>query len=148
MVRGRKPKPTHLKLLAGNPGKRPLNDREAKPRPKLPPAPRNLSDEARREWYRMGKRLVGLGLMTEIDKGALAIYCANWARFIEAEQMLRETSTVVNTPMGPILNPYLSIANKATDRMARILGEFGMTPSSRSRIKVADEIEKEKGLLD
>ena len=30
-TRGRKPKPTALKVLEGNPGKRPLNDREPVP---------------------------------------------------------------------------------------------------------------------
>jgi hypothetical protein len=34
-MRGRKPKPTYLKLLNGNPGKRPLNEQEPKPQPAL-----------------------------------------------------------------------------------------------------------------
>jgi hypothetical protein len=34
-MRGRKPKPTRIKALTGNPGKRPLNPHEPRPAPAL-----------------------------------------------------------------------------------------------------------------
>jgi hypothetical protein len=34
-MRGRRPKPTRLKLLTGNPGKHPLNRSEPKPEPAI-----------------------------------------------------------------------------------------------------------------
>lgn len=46
--------------------------------------------------------------------------------------------TVVKSPSGyPIQSPYLAIANKAHEQMTKLLAEFGMTPSSRSRCMVA-----------
>ena len=42
-MRGRKPIPTELKRLNGNPGKRPLSDKEPQPEPKLPRAPSFLN---------------------------------------------------------------------------------------------------------
>ena len=53
---GPKPKPTKLKLLEGNPGRRPINDKEPKPKERLPQCPTHLSEEAKREWQRTGKR--------------------------------------------------------------------------------------------
>jgi phage terminase small subunit len=45
---------------------------------------------------------------------------------------------VVKTKGGfPILNPYLQVANTAMKQMKGFLVQFGMTPGSRSRIKVS-----------
>ena len=46
--RGRKPKPTALKMLEGNPGGRPLNTKEPKPEKKAPRCPSWLEDEAKK----------------------------------------------------------------------------------------------------
>jgi phage terminase small subunit len=44
---------------------------------------------------------------------------------------------VVKAQSGfPVQSPYLSIANQQSDRMLRLLIEFGCTPSSRSRVTV------------
>lgn len=51
--RGRKPKPTALKVLEGNPGKRQLNVVEPKPRNKAPKCPAWLDAEAKKEWRRL-----------------------------------------------------------------------------------------------
>ncbi len=90
------------------------------------------------EWKRIGRKLLACGLLTEIDGAALALYCQAWARWIEAEGNLVRYGTVIKAPSGyPIASPYLSIANTAMTQMARLLVEFGMTPSSRSRVVVA-----------
>lgn len=85
---GRKPKPTHLKLLEGNPGKRALNKNEPKPKVKVPSCPRHLVGEARKEWRRISKELLTLNLLTEIDRAALAAYCQAWARWVYAEEKI------------------------------------------------------------
>ena len=134
---GRKPKPTALKVLAGNPGKRKLNDREPKPKAVIPRCPKILQGEARSEWRRIAKKLHALGLLTEIDRAALTGYCLAWARLVEAEEMLRKHGTVIVSKNGfPVQSPYLNIATKATEQLVRMLVEFGMTPSSRARIQV------------
>ncbi len=134
---GRKPKPTALKVLAGNPGKRKLNDREPKPRAVIPKCPKILQGEARSEWRRIAKKLHALGLLTEIDGAALTTYCLTWARLVDAEEKLRQHGTIIISPNGfPVQSPYLSIATKATEQLVRVLVEFGMTPSSRARVQV------------
>ena len=74
-IRGRKPKPTNLKVLEGNPGKRPLPTNEVKPQKKAPRCPQWLEEDAKREWKRMGKILEQMGLLTEMDMTAFAGYC-------------------------------------------------------------------------
>lgn len=134
---GRRPKPSALKLLAGNPGHRPVNTNEPRPRAVLPKCPPVLQGEAKREWRRMAKKLHDAGLLSEIDGAALTTYCLTWARLMDAEEKLRTIGAVVKTPNGWLAHsPYLAIATKATEQLVRILVEFGMTPSSRSRISV------------
>ncbi len=154
MATGRKPTPTALKLVKGNPGKRPLNAAEPKPAPKIPDPPDHLpvKSEARKEWFRISKQLHELGLLTEIDRAALAAYCVAWGRWVEAEEQLTKYGTVIKSPDKGWLvqSPYLSIANRAMDQMAKLLAEFGMSPSSRSRVqsvKASDMGDEMEGLL-
>lgn len=85
---GRPPKPTHLKVLEGNPGKRALNKHEPKPAVKVPSCPRHLVGEAKKEWRRISRELITLNLLTEVDRAALAAYCQAWARWVYAEERI------------------------------------------------------------
>lgn len=132
---GRRPTPTALKLIQGNPGKRALNKAEPKPQIKAPTCPGHLSKEAKAEWRRIMPILINLGIMTKIDRAALAAYCQSYGRWVEAEKKADEKGPVIKSPTGDIrTNPYLVVANRAMDNMRKFLVEFGMTPSSRSRI--------------
>ena len=132
---GRKPKPTSLKLLQGNPGKRPLNENEPRPAPRLPSPPAHLSKEARKEWRRSGAFLLELGLISDLDRSAFAAYCTAYGRWIEAEEALKTYGVMIKSPSGfPIQSPYLSIAKKAMEQMRSLLSEFGMSPATRTRV--------------
>jgi P27 family predicted phage terminase small subunit len=136
-MQGRKPKPTALKLLEGNPGKRAINRAEPKPRVVLPKPPEHLSDEEKNKWNLTVRELHPLGLVTTIDKDALAMYCVIFMRWVKAEKMVRDKGEIIKTAAGNIIqNPYLSIANRALEQLNKLGAEFGMTPSSRSRVKV------------
>ena len=67
-MRGRKPLPSNVVRLRGNPGKRRLNDAEPRPAAKTPSCPACLGDEARKEWKRLAKELAELGLLTGLDR--------------------------------------------------------------------------------
>lgn len=145
---GRKPIPTELKRLAGNPGKRPLNDAEPTYASGVPQVPRWLDAEARREWRRVVKELASVGLITRVDRGALAAYCEAWSRWRRAEEALEREELVLTTDKGYTYpNPLIGIANGALEQMKRFMVEFGMTPSSRTKVKVEkpqepDELER------
>ncbi len=123
-------------MLEGNPGKRALNNAEPKPQVVLPRAPGYLSDDEKKKWKSITSELYALGLITTVDVDALAMYCTVFARWIKAEKMVREKGEIIKTAAGNIIqNPYLSIANRALDQLNKLGAEFGMTPSSRSRVK-------------
>lgn len=138
MQRGPKPTPTALRLVRGNPGKRPLPTDEPKPRPQIPACPRHLNGPARTEWKRISVELARMGLVTQLDRAALAAYCVAWGRWLQAENRLKRQGAVVKTVNGnEIQNPYLAIANRAMAQMKEFLLEFGMTPSARTRVTSA-----------
>jgi P27 family predicted phage terminase small subunit len=143
-MRGAKPKPTHLKLVAGNPGKRPLNRLEAKPVGDLPSPPSELNDDAKVEWGRVSEELFRCGLLSKIDRAALAAYCQAYGRWMQAERAIAKMAAndkltgglLIKTTNGnAIQNPLVGTANKAMADMVRYAAEFGMTPSARSRIE-------------
>ena len=140
-MRGRKPKPTKLKLVTGNPGKRPLNEKEPIPKPGIPECPGHIDEEARAEWGRILPELSGMGVLARTDRAALAAYCQAWSRWVKAEGEIQKHDLVVKAPGSgyPIQNPYLRIANTAMDFMRKFLVEFGLTPASRSRIMVGGQ---------
>ena len=134
---GRKPVPTALKVLRGNPGHRPLNTREPAPARVVdltPPA--ELSGVAAAEWIRLAPALQKLGLLTVIDDRALMAYCMVWARWLEAESHVRDHGLVLKGKRGaPFVSPYVKIAAQAALQLKGWIEQFGMTPSSRSRVK-------------
>lgn len=141
--RGPPPKPSALRALEGNPGKRAVNHKEPKPPAVVPPCPKELPDAAKKEWRRISKVLAPLGLLTEMDLAALAAYCTLYARWLEAEDKVRELGMLVKSPNGyPMQSPYLNIAQGALKQMRGYLQEFGLSPAARSRVTV-EEPERE-----
>jgi P27 family predicted phage terminase small subunit len=141
-MRGRRPKPTRMKVLTGNPGKRPLNDAEPRPNAAIPECPPELGPVAHREWDRLVLELAALGLLTNLDRAALAAYCGSYALWAEAMEAIQKFGTMVKSPSGyPIQSPYVAIANRQAEIMMRIASEFGFTPASRSRISTPSKAE-------
>ena len=133
--RGRTPKPTAIKQLEGNPGKRQLNTYEPKPNQKVPTCPKWLDDEAKKEWKRLAKQMEQLGILTEVDMAAFAGYCQSYARWKEAEEFISKHGAIVKTPSGYWQQvPQVSIAQQYMKQMTKFCEQFGLTPASRSRI--------------
>lgn len=133
--RGRTPKPTAIKQLEGNPGKRQLNTNEPKPKQKAPTCPKWLDDEAKKEWKRLAKQMEQLGILTEVDMAAFAGYCQSYARWKEAEEFISKHGAIVKTPSGYWQQvPQVSIAQQYMKQMTKFCEQFGLTPTSRSRI--------------
>jgi P27 family predicted phage terminase small subunit len=138
-IDGRKPKPTAIKRLEGNPGLRPLNDREPRPRVCIPRCPVHVKGVARREWHRIGAILARLGVLTEADRVALEIYCVTYQHWIEAEAMIAKSGLVIKGKYEKlIMNPFFVIAQRTAIQLQTIMCEFGLTPSSRSRLSIPD----------
>jgi P27 family predicted phage terminase small subunit len=135
---GRKPLPTHLKLVKGTARPHRINRDEPRPAVVVPPPPAHLDERARARFTVMAEMLARNGVMTELDTSALARYAVIWCRWVDTEADVKRRGPVVKTEGGNIIqNPFLSIANKCLLQMAHIESEFGLTPSSRSRIRAA-----------
>jgi P27 family predicted phage terminase small subunit len=135
MIRGPKPKPTALRRMQGNPGKRGYNHEEPEPPEGLPSCPEHLNPAARDEWDRLANVLHEMGVVTLVDRAALAAYCQCYGRWVEAEEKLRATPILLKTATGYVQqSPWLSIANKQLELMGRYMAELGLTPASRSRV--------------
>ena len=140
-MRGRKPQPTALRVLRGNPRKHALNADEPTPTAlENPPPPDWLGTEAQAEWLRLAPILGRLGLVTETDTNALAAYCEAWATWKHATQQIRKWGMVLKTKDSdiPKVSPYVKIAHNALLQMRGLLLEFGMTPSSRARMRTVE----------
>jgi P27 family predicted phage terminase small subunit len=142
-MRGRRPKPTRLKVITGNPGRRPLNTSEPRPEIAIPECPLQLGPVARQEWERLAVQLSSLRILTHLDRAALAAYCGAYAMWAEATEAIQKYGTMVKSPSGyPQQSPYVSIANRQAEIMIRIAAEFGFTPASRSRISTPSANER------
>ena len=133
-MRGRKPKPTKLKKLEGVRTDR-INKAEPEPGPGKVTCPGFLSKEAKAEWRRIAPELTRLGLLTPLDRAAFAAYCASYARWVKVEMMLLDKGVLVKGAKGQmIVSPLLWISTSAMKQMLKFGVEFGLTPSSRSRL--------------
>lgn len=135
-MRGRPRKPTILKIISGNPGRRPLNNYEPMPEPALADPPDDLPDSAKVEWLRLAPELYSLGMLTNLDRTVLEAYCYAYGEWKEAIARVRRMGAIVLTKDKNIIqNPWLVVANKKMEQMRAFLIELGLSPVSRSRIK-------------
>lgn len=85
-------------------------------------------------------------MITQIDRAALAGYCANYARWCEIEKELKkpEVGWVIATDKGNLVqNPLIGMANKSMELMLKFAAEFGMTPSARSRVHAGEPMDQD-----
>jgi P27 family predicted phage terminase small subunit len=132
-MRGRKPKPTALRVIEGNPGKRALNRSEPDAGP-LGAPPGDLKGIALAKWGEMARlwRLV----LTAADRDQLAEYCRLEAERVQAMEKLAEEGPIAVTAGGaPVQSAWKIILNKCREDMRKIAVEFGGTPASRARVK-------------
>lgn len=140
-----------LKELRGNPGHRPLNKNEPKPDEldDVPQPPEWLGEDGIREWHRSGPRLAALGLLTEADIPVFETYCANYDLLVMAKKDVAVNGMKVRGARGDdVRNPALAAIAQATTAISRFAQEFGLTPSSRSRIQLPGDKRDEPTLAE
>src|SRR3954451_21596185 len=138
-LRGPAPKPTSIKRLEGNPGKRKLNELEPTPKAGAPECPEYLDEVARREWDRLTAILVSMKVLTEADYIALANLCQAYSTLMNAQKQMNKTGILYKSKSGYIQqSPLLSIIHTQTTIVNNLLREFGLTPSSRTRVAIVE----------
>ena len=150
-----RPKPTKMKILEGNPGKRPINKLEPEPEPGVPEMPEWLvvSDAAVEEWDWMSTILNSMGVMTFADRNLLANLCYMQSQVRQLAEEIKVEGRVVyqqkmdslgNEIMEAKTNPKAKLINDMIREVRLHSGAFGLDPSSRSRLIIMPQGQKSK----
>lgn len=131
---GRPRKPTALKLITGNPGKRALNKQEPDPDylDDLD-APAHLPDKAKKFWNLIAPKLRKARLLTELDIGALEKLCIAEMHYWEVTEQIGQ-KLVVTGKNADYTNPLLNQQSMYLKQIMILYREFGKTPAARTRI--------------
>lgn len=155
---GNRPVPSKLKLLTGNPGKRPIKNDEPEPTRGIPEMPEWLLEfpAAVETWEATSEIIDGMGVLTIADGVSLAAYCYLYSQI---QQMAHEINvegrvayvskmdSLGNEIMEAKSNPKCNHLDKALSAFRQIEDRFGLNPSSRVRLSV-DPNEKKKSKFE
>lgn len=129
------PKPTALKLLEGNAGKRQLPKHEPRLAVGAPECPEWVTGSARAHWSDIAQQLKLMGVATSADKYALGLMVDALGDYIAAKKTLEEQGDTFTSEKGYVgVHPCVAIRTNAWERILKALREFGLTPSSRTRV--------------
>lgn len=154
-MRGRKPKPFELQQAEGDPrkrGRRKLQERAAsqvKPTSGLPLCPKHLRGRARAAWKFWATELESMEMDRRPDAMALEGACVNYARAVEADELLAKTGIMHEEPVtdqeGEIIaykikaHPATTVSNRCWSQVRSFCSEFGFSPVARIRLPAASK---------
>ncbi len=131
--------PTHLRLVRGNPSKRPINNNEPKPPKGVPPVPKHFDKQGKYWFKRMAEELDAIGVISQLDGRALELLVEAYTEYrhhcdtLEVEGYTYRTETQTGDVMIKA-HPAAIMKADAWKRLRAMLSEFGMTPASRSKV--------------
>lgn len=136
-MKGRPPKPTALKRVTGNPGKRPLNEDEPQLPEGAPNCPDSLKGLAKTMWFEYVEILSKMGVLTEADGKALYQLCQLHADEQSWQNAIKKYGRMVRGASGDLkVNPAARMLKEVRAQIKAYLSEFGLTPAARSKVKV------------
>ena len=128
-------KPTSLKLVEGTYREDRVAKHEPRPKVAIPKPPKHLGAIALEEWHRIVQELADNGLMTNLDRAALVLYCEFWEHYVTAAEKMKKRGPVYTSANDNMVeSPHFSIMKRSAELMHKFLVEFGMTPASRTRV--------------
>lgn len=145
-------KPTAIRKLEGNAGKRALPKNEPNFEVSIPSPPEHLDDLALVEWLRITPQLYNTGVITNADMSTLASYCTCYSRWVKAEIELKKLADggaeygglIVVAANGTLMNnPLIGVANTMMLNAVKFAIELGLTPVARSRVTALQVAEKD-----
>lgn len=136
--------PTKLRVLRGNPSKRPLPKNEPEPREGEPKRPSGLSKAASEEWSRLVELTLGMRVLTEADGRMLEITARAYAEYDALAKIVAKEGYTYETDTKNghrvVARPEVAMAADAWRRYERGLSHFGLSPSTRGKVQtVASE---------
>ena len=129
------------------------------PRIEIPSPPKHLGNEARKEWKRITPLLEELGLISGLDRSALALYCQAAGRLAELEtsfngKVQAKVDAGANyadavyevsystTPSGyQQQSVIVQLIGKQREQLNRYLMHFGLSPAARGRVQASNYVQ-------
>ena len=145
---GRKPVPTELKKLRGTVNVTREKARKAEPKvdTKRPRRPTWLDKRAKAEWKRLCDILEGMAILSTAYAPALEAICDAYSKWRQSEEMVAKMghAIVTRNSKGEVevrRNPFTVEMHKHKDAYVRLLSEFGLTPSTKTRVSTEKDNE-------
>jgi P27 family predicted phage terminase small subunit len=137
MPPGRPPKPTALKVIQGNAGKRKLNKNEPSPDALVvvPEPPEWFGPIAVAAWQQVAPWLIEAKILTGTDLHNLEAFCMAYQRWREAQDDITKNGIIVMGAKQEIKNPACTVANETMRQMATFGSALGLDPAARARLK-------------
>lgn len=132
---GRRPQPTVLKLLRGNPSKKKPNLNEPKPPAGPVEQPAELSIGARVVWLELAPVCLGMGTLTTADVRVFATMC-------ELQSTLQRASASKDSSEGEALTVVLKLERDTASAIRPFYGLFGLEPVSRAKVAAKPDEQK------
>jgi P27 family predicted phage terminase small subunit len=139
--------PTSLKILRGNPGRRRLNRKEPKPAlgAEFPAWLEGLGDpDVKLIWGDLAHLLDETKVLTVSDTEALAQLAHKISLYRQAAAALKDGLVYTTiTESGGVMQrqkPECAILSDLGKQIRGLLSDFGLTPSSRSKVQTAGDI--------
>ena len=140
-------KPTALKLLEGNRGRRPLPEDEPKPKPVIPRCPSYVDAQSRKSWKTLAPKLFRLGLLTEVDAELLADLCQIRSRLISIYRFIKKANKSLVQVKVTVAgsgqehkeiqqSPYVVMERQYQELFRKLSSEFGLSPRGRVGLSV------------
>jgi P27 family predicted phage terminase small subunit len=147
MGKGRPPKPTRLKQMAGTdqPCRILPNEMEVSLLANIPDAPIQLNEYGKREYEIVCTELHSKKMLHLVDLSLVTAYANEMGLYVEMEQKLKTHGRIdefyndENQLTKRQAKPEQRIANDALAKALKIACQFGLTPSARTRISMPDQ---------
>jgi len=136
---GRTPKPTAIKKLQGNPGKRKLPKNEPQPERQIPAMPWGMGEEFKKFWKQIVPQLDQLGVLTALDGPALTMMAIHYAMARDAAKTIRQEGQQAEDENGALRkHPLNQVLRDNSNAFRQWAVQFGLTPAARARLQITE----------
>jgi len=138
-MRGRPPKPTEIRELEGNPGKRPLPEPVRIQGKAALEKPRGMPKAAQEAWDLIVPSLLEVGVVDGVDALALEAMCLAYWQMKEAEKLLKKDGILSTGSQGQLVeHPAAGTMRAASSLFAKYAEQYALTPVARTRLGLAE----------
>ena len=153
-MQGRKPKAREIQILEGRDKKNPARFKDEVPQTvkREPEMPAHFDEHATEAWTKLREIMVASAMWSASYQVTLELYCETYSNYRRAVELVRISGQALRStnPDGSIelkRNPYSVELHRYKEELIRLSAEFGLTPSSRSRISLENNTEDNDDFL-